>query len=149
MCAAFKGRTHDCTPTKMSEIVRKSLPCGRRPHMHGKKREHRADRGGSGLTRGGSVLTAARGGGLLRAINACKLNILHAINRGSNAGDHIACNTSDARCASAGKATASNQTLDIACNTLACTFTRMGLLTQHEVVGTVPVLDDVEAATPT
>jgi hypothetical protein len=44
-----------------------------RVKLHGKNREHGPDSGDSGLTRGGYVLSTAQGGGLLRAIMACKL----------------------------------------------------------------------------
>jgi hypothetical protein len=44
--------------------------------VHGKKREHSPDSGGSGQTRGAYVLSPAQGGGLLRAIIACKLDWL-------------------------------------------------------------------------
>ena len=72
----------------------------------GKKREHGLDSGNSGLTTGAYVLSPAQGGGLLRAIIACNPHWLAccrggrriARNKpgGANAGDHIACNTSNA-----------------------------------------------------
>ena len=77
-----------------------------RAKTYGKKREHGLDSGDSGLTTGAYVLSPAQGGGLLRAIIACNPHWLAccrggrriARNKpgGANAGDHIACNTSNA-----------------------------------------------------
>src|SRR5271165_1098291 len=89
-------------PTPRSRWVGRPI----RVKLHAKKREHDPDSGDSSLTRGAYVRSPAQCGGLLRAISACNgigwnggavAAILHAINWGVNAGDHIACNTSGAR----------------------------------------------------